>query len=102
MVLDIVDTLEHATRFDEFIIFSGDADFTPLLQRLRAHDRRTAILAAGPAAQAYRSAADALIDADAFVESGLRLIGGTLPPGWRQLLSPHDVNYISPSSMVEG
>jgi hypothetical protein len=77
MVLDIVDTLEHRTQFDEFIIFSGDADFTPLLQRLRAHDRRTAILAVGPAAQAYKAAADALIDEDAFVEQALRLhIGG--------------------------
>ena len=77
MVLDMVDTLEHRTQFDEFIIFSGDADFTPLLQRLRAHDRRTAILAVGPAAQAYKSAADSLIDVDEFVEQALRMqIGG--------------------------
>jgi hypothetical protein len=73
MVLDIVDTLEHATHFDEFIIFSGDADFTPLLQRLRAHDRRTAILAIGPAARAYKAAADSLIDEDLFMEQALRI-----------------------------
>ncbi len=77
MVLDIVDALEHRTQFDEFIIFSGDADFTPLLQRLRAHDRRTAILAVGPAAQAYKSAADSLIDVDELMEQALRIqIGG--------------------------
>lgn len=77
MVLDIVDTLEHRTQFDEFIIFSGDADFTPLLQRLRAHDRRTAILAVGHTAQAYHAAADSVIDGDAFVEQALRMqVGG--------------------------
>jgi hypothetical protein len=36
MVLDIVDTLEHSTYFDEFILLSADADFTPVMLRLRA------------------------------------------------------------------
>ena len=35
MVMDVLDTLEHRTRFDEFIVLSGDADFTPVLLRLR-------------------------------------------------------------------
>ena len=35
--------LTHDTYFDEFIILSGDADFTPVLHRLRAHARRTVI-----------------------------------------------------------
>lgn len=29
MVLDIIDLLQHETRYDEFIVFSADADFTP-------------------------------------------------------------------------
>ncbi len=72
MVLDILDTLGHATMFEEFIILSGDADFTPVLLRLRTHDRRTVILTGGLAAQAYRAAADHVIDTDRFVEEALR------------------------------
>jgi uncharacterized LabA/DUF88 family protein len=34
MVMDILDALNHQTRFNEFILLSSDADFTPLLTRL--------------------------------------------------------------------
>ena len=71
MVLDILDVLHHPTHFDEFIVLSGDADFTPVLLRLRAHDRRTVVLPGGLAAQAYRAAADHVIDTDDFVETAL-------------------------------
>ncbi len=40
---DIRDYLDHPVRFDEFIILSGDSDFTPVLLQLRTHDRRRAI-----------------------------------------------------------
>jgi hypothetical protein len=36
MVMDILDMLNHKDAFDEFIIFSGDSDFLPVLLRLRA------------------------------------------------------------------
>ena len=36
MVMDVRDYLNHGTYFDEFVILSGDADFTPVLHRLRA------------------------------------------------------------------
>jgi hypothetical protein len=58
MVLDATDFLEHATRFEEFVILSGDADFTPLLHRLRAHDRRTVIFANDFTAAAYTALCD--------------------------------------------
>lgn len=81
MVIDILDALQHATRFDEFIILSGDADFGPVLMRLRSHDRRTVVFAAGPAAHAYRAACDALISEDRFIESALGLAAAqTAPP----------------------
>jgi len=73
MVLDLVDALNHPTRFDEFIVFSGDADFTPLLLRLRKHDRRSLVLAIGYASGAYKAACDHLIDQETFVEEGLGL-----------------------------
>ena len=71
MVMDILDTLGHATRFDEFILLSGDADFTPVLLRLSKHDRRSAILAIGPASVAYKAACDLLIDQDLFLEDAI-------------------------------
>ena len=75
MVMDVLDTLKHETRFDEYIVLSGDADFTPVLQRLRAHDRRTTVLAVGPASEAYKSACDYLISVDSFIEFALGVSG---------------------------
>ena len=75
MVMDILDALGHATRFDEFIILSGDADFTPVLLRLSKHDRRSAVLAVGPASVAYKAACDVLIDQDTFLEEAMGAAG---------------------------
>jgi hypothetical protein len=69
LVLDVVDTLEHRTRFEEFIICSSDADFTPLMVKLRAHDRRTVMVAAGPAAAAYQSVCDETVTPIQIVEA---------------------------------
>ncbi|WP_165372704.1 NYN domain-containing protein [Pengzhenrongella frigida] len=64
LVLDAVDALSAQTRYDEFVILSADADFTPLALRCRAADRRVTIITAGPAASAYRAVADTVITAD--------------------------------------
>ena len=74
MVMDILDALGHTTRFEEFIILSGDADFTPVLLRLSKHDRRSAVLAVGPASVAYKAACDQLIDQDIFLEEAIGVI----------------------------
>lgn len=71
LVMDVLDALHHATRFEQFILLSSDADFTPVLQRLRAHDRRTLVVAIGNAAEAYRAAADAVISSAAFIGGAL-------------------------------
>jgi hypothetical protein len=71
MVMDILDALGHATYFEEFIILSGDADFTPVLLRLSKHDRRSDVLAIGPASIAYKAACDLLIDQDTFLEEAI-------------------------------
>lgn len=73
MVMDILDALRHETHFDRFVIMSADADFTPVLQRLRAYDRRTAVLVSGQAAPAYRAACDRLITEDQFIELALEM-----------------------------
>jgi hypothetical protein len=71
MVMDILDALNHTTGFEEFIILSGDADFTPVLLRLSKHDRRSSVLAVGPASVAYKAACDLLIDQDTFLEEAI-------------------------------
>lgn len=71
MAIDIIDALDHATPFDEFIILSADADFTPVLLRLRAHDRRTAILANAVVAPALTAACSYTIEQSVFIESAL-------------------------------
>lgn len=68
MVIDILDVLKEETYFDEFIIFSGDSDFTHVLLRLRRNNRQTVMLAVGNVSPAYRAAADIVIDQDKFVE----------------------------------
>ena len=73
MVLDIVDLLQHETRYDEFIVFSADADFTPVLRRLRRYDRRTTVLAIGFPSAAYQASADLLIDERRFLQDALGL-----------------------------
>lgn len=47
LVMDVLDTLNHPTHYQEFIILSGDSDFTPVLLRLRMHNRRTSVLSGG-------------------------------------------------------
>lgn len=73
MVIDILDTLQHRTHVDEFIILSGDADFTPALLRLRAADYQTTIISIGPAAEAYKAAGDRVITEDSFIRNALGL-----------------------------
>ena len=73
MVLDIVELLAHDTRYDEFIVLSADADFTPVLRKLRRYDRRTSVLAIGFPSAAYQASADLLIDERLFIEQALGL-----------------------------
>lgn len=95
MVMDILDALRHDTHFDRFVIMSADADFTPVLQRLRAHDRRTAVLVSGQAAPAYRAACDRLISEDAFIELALEIQPAPEP---QRMLAPSPASSTSFSS----
>ena len=59
IVMDVRDILTHDTYFDEFVILSGDADFTPVLHRLRSHARRTVIYSNDNTAAPYTAICDA-------------------------------------------
>lgn len=72
LVMDVLDTLNHSTHFQEFIIFSGDSDFTPVLLRLRMHNRRTVVLTAGfYVSPAYKSSCDYVISSEEFIREAL-------------------------------
>jgi len=67
-VVDMLDALKHETRFDEFIILSGDADFTPVLLRLRAYDRMSIIYSNAVTAAAYKSLCDGMITEERLID----------------------------------
>lgn len=71
LVMDCMDTLAHVTRFDEIIILSGDADFTPLLLRIQEHARRTLVLSVGYTSPAYAAACSWRIREDWFLAQAL-------------------------------
>lgn len=73
LVLDTMDALLDDTHFDEFIVFSADADFSPVLRRLRRHDRRTVVFAAGAMSESYKASADRVIDIQTFLREALEL-----------------------------
>ena len=76
MVMDVRDILTHDTHFEEFVILSGDADFTPVLHRLRSHARRTVIYSTDNTAAPYTAICDAEIRESDFLTL---LLEGELP-----------------------
>ncbi|MFA5898938.1 MAG: NYN domain-containing protein [Hyphomicrobium sp.] len=76
MVMDVRDLLTHETRFDEYVILSADADFTPVLHRLRSHARRTVVFSNDHTASPYTAICDAEIREADFLAL---LIDGKLP-----------------------
>ena len=71
LVMDCMDALAHTTRFDEIIILSGDADFTPLLLRIQEHARRSIVLSVGYTSPAYVAACSWRIREDWFIAQAL-------------------------------
>jgi hypothetical protein len=68
MVLDSIDALDHPAGYEEFVLLSADTDLSPILIRLRAHNRTTAIYANPVTADSYKAIADSMIDEEALVE----------------------------------
>ena len=71
IALDVVDALAAPVPIREFVILSSDSDFTPLLHRLRLHDRWTTIVVQAAAAPALVAAADAVLDLRDFAAQAL-------------------------------
>jgi hypothetical protein len=73
MAIDILDAIAHPTGFEEFIILASDADFTPVLLRLREHDRRTTLVNDPLMAAALRAACDTVVPQGRFMAEALGL-----------------------------
>ncbi len=103
MVLDIVELLQHETRYDEFIVLSADADFTPVLRKLRRYDRRTSVLAIGFPSAAYQASADLLIDERLFVDQALGMGGDAVepPPTPQAQVAESPQNGAAPAPVVQ-
>jgi len=97
MALDVREALDHATRFEEFVLLSGDSDFLPALARLRAHDRRITVLAQGTAKPAYLAAADLVVGLEDFAAEGM----GDLPIAQMEAIAPTRVEQIAPTRMEQ-
>jgi hypothetical protein len=69
LAVDLLDLMAHPAGFEEFILLSGDTDFTPLLLRLREHDRRGVVIGAN--AGALRGAADLSLSIERFAAAAL-------------------------------
>ena len=65
IVIDALELLQSHCGYEEFVIGSGDSDFTPLVQKIRAADRHVTLICPGQSSPAYTSLADRLIDFDA-------------------------------------
>lgn len=78
IVIDVLGALESPVRYDEIIVASSDSDFTPLLLKLRANDRRTTIITAGTLAPAYQAVADTYIDEQQLIALLLPSIASTV------------------------
>lgn len=101
MVVDVLSSYYSepgGPPYDEFIIASDDADFTPLLQHLRAHGCRTMIVSAGNAAHAYANIADQVFDLIDYLTTGAKVADQEAQPEERALPSPPRLSRRVPTS----
>lgn len=68
IVMDVLDTVVQFPHVGEYVIMAADADYTPLVIRLRKHMKITVVYAATSTSVAYRAACDSLIDERSLLE----------------------------------
>jgi NYN domain len=62
IVMDVLDAVAQFPHVNEYLIMAADADYTPLVIRLRKHLKTTVIYAATAVSVAYRAACDSVIE----------------------------------------
>jgi hypothetical protein len=105
IALDIAETIATSKRIKEFILFTKDTDFVPVLQRLRIYERRTVVLVdedQGEVYGTYKQHADVVVPVRLFKEAPAyrrperwartrKAIGGLIPSrGERPAPKPRD------------
>jgi hypothetical protein len=68
IVMDVLDSVLQFPHVSEYVIMAADADYTPLVIRLRKHMKTTVVYAALATSVAYRAACDSIIDERSFLE----------------------------------
>ncbi|MBB4395081.1 NYN domain-containing protein [Bradyrhizobium sp. ERR14] len=68
IVMDVLDSVAHYPHVEEYVIMAADADYTPLVIRLRKHLKITVVYAAMATSVAYRAACDSIIDERSLLE----------------------------------
>ena len=68
VVMDVLDSVTHYPHVDEYVIMAADADYTPLVIRLRKHMKTTVVYAATTTSVAYQAACDSIIDERSLLE----------------------------------
>lgn len=66
IVMDVIDYLQRYPHIEEYIILSADADFVPVLNRLRKELKMSVIFTSYNTTAAYRNCADRTLEADFF------------------------------------
>jgi uncharacterized LabA/DUF88 family protein len=62
IALDAMDALDHPSGYDEFVLLSADTDLSPVVTRLRTHDRTAIVYVNAGTPANYREIADGLVD----------------------------------------
>lgn len=68
IAVDMLELADFQTLYKEFILLSADADFTPVMLKLRKSDRRTIALAVGDSSPIYRASCSAVANQDDFIK----------------------------------
>jgi len=62
IVMDVLDAVTQFPHVTEYVIMAADADYTPLVIRLRKHLKTTVVYGATAMSVAYRAACDSVIE----------------------------------------
>jgi NYN domain len=68
IVMDVMDSITDFPRVECYIIMAADADYTPLVIRLRKHLKTTIVYAAPSTSGAYKAACDSIIEQKTMIE----------------------------------
>lgn len=79
IAIDMLELADYKVPYEEFILLSADADFTPVMLKLRKRDYGTIVLAIGNSSPIYRASCSTVVSQDVFIAEAL--IGSDLKLG---------------------